>query len=346
MEAEKARTQLEMEKQRQQTQIEHEKFEREAQRQKTDFEQQMKQLEAKREADSDAFQRDLELHRMETQRALDEQRLQMEEYRQANNHAAPPVRQEREVFEQNVRLPKFSLPTFSGNFLQWKGFWDSFLAAVYNKSSVSSINKFYYLKSNLEGQALVAVSGFELSKENYERAVQMLKTRFGDTNRILEAHYSQLQQLFSVSNQLFPLHTFVATFELDLRALEARGEWTDSKCVFIWLRTQRIRTVFVENRRKELKARKDLEFRYVLTSENAADIGSRACSFHELLSGKWFKGPEWLIADESEWPTTQLTVDTNTLDNIRSELSLREQHKWEVKQKHPLKKKHPQVGVG
>ena len=137
------------------------------------------------------------------------------------------------MFEQNVRLPKFSLPTFSGNFLQWKGFRDSFLAAVHNKSSVSSIDEFESLESNLEGQALMVVSGFELSKENFERAVQMLRTRFGDTHRILGAHYSQLQQLLSVSNQLFPLRTFVATLELDLRALEPRGEWTDSKCVLI-----------------------------------------------------------------------------------------------------------------
>ena len=43
----------------------------------------------------------------------------------------------------------------------------------------------------------------------------------------------------------------------------------------MWLRTQRILTVFVENRLNELKATKDLEFRYVPTSDNPADIGSR-----------------------------------------------------------------------
>ena len=191
MEAEKARTQLEMEKQRLQAQIEQEKFEREAQKQKIDFEQQMQLLEAKRQADSDAFQRDMELRRMENQRVLDEQRLQIEAAHQSNNHAASRVHQEKDVFEQNVRLPKLSLPKFSGSVLQWKGFWDSFKAAVHNKPSVSPINKFNYLKANLEGQALMVVSGLELSNENYEVAVQMLKTRFGDTNRILEAHYSQ-----------------------------------------------------------------------------------------------------------------------------------------------------------
>ena len=201
MEAEKARTQLEMEKQRQQAQIDQEKFERESQRQKIDFEQQMKLLEAKRQADTDTFQRDMELRRMENQRVLDEQRLRMEANHQANNHATPAEHQERDAFEQNIRLPKLSLPKFSGSVLQWKGFWDSFQAAVHNKPSVSPINKFNYLKANLEGQALMVVSGLELSKENYEVAVQMLKTPFEGTNSILEAHYSQLQKLSSMSNQ-------------------------------------------------------------------------------------------------------------------------------------------------
>ncbi|KAF0154741.1 MAG: hypothetical protein FD188_3229 [Ignavibacteria bacterium] len=170
----------------------------------------------------------MELRHIEAQRVLDEQRLRMEADQQANNHAASTVQQERDVFEQNVRLPKLSLPQFSGSVLHWKGFWDSFQAAVHNKPSVSPINKFNYLKANLEGQALMVVSGLELSNENYDVAVQMLKTRFGDTNRILEAHYSQLQQLPSVSNQLFHLRTFVDTLELNVRALEALGECTDT----------------------------------------------------------------------------------------------------------------------
>ena len=105
----------------------------------------MKQMEAKRQTDTEAFQRDMEVRRMETQRALDEQRLRMEADHQANNHAAAPVQQDRDVFEQNVRLPELSLPIFSGSVLQWKGFWDSFQAAVHNKPSVSPINKFNYL---------------------------------------------------------------------------------------------------------------------------------------------------------------------------------------------------------
>ena len=64
-----------------------------------------------------------------------------------------------DVFEQNVRLPRFSLQGFSGRVLQWKGFLDSFQAAVHKKHSLSPINKFNYLKANLDGQALMVISG-------------------------------------------------------------------------------------------------------------------------------------------------------------------------------------------
>ena len=152
----------------------------------------------------------------------------MEADHQANNHAASASQQEREVFEQNVRLPKLSLPKFSESVLQWKGFWDSFQAAVHNKPCMAPINKFMYLKAKLDLHALIVASGLALSNENYDVALQMLETRFVDTNSILEAHYSQLHELSSVSNQLFHHRIFVDTFELNLRALQALGECTDT----------------------------------------------------------------------------------------------------------------------
>ena len=149
METEKARTQLEMEKHRQQAQIEQEKFERETQRQKTEFEQQMKQMEAKRQADSDAIQRDIEVRRLETQRVLSKNAYRWKPTIKITTMQLPQVIQ-RDAFEQNVRLPKLSLPKFSGSVLQWNGFRDSFQAAVHNKPSVSPINKFNYLKAKLD----------------------------------------------------------------------------------------------------------------------------------------------------------------------------------------------------
>ena len=43
------------------------------------------------------------------------------------------------------QLPKLSLPTFSGDPLQWQMFWDSFDAAVHSNVSLSGVQKFNYL---------------------------------------------------------------------------------------------------------------------------------------------------------------------------------------------------------
>ena len=55
-----------------------------------------------------------------------------------------------------VKLPKLSLPTFSGDVLQWQSFSDQFKATV-DSSDLPDISKFSYLRSLLEGEAKQAI---------------------------------------------------------------------------------------------------------------------------------------------------------------------------------------------
>ena len=56
-------------------------------------------------------------------------------------------------YSANNRLPKLTFPVFSGDPLSWQTFWDSFNAAVHNNTTLSCIQKFNYLKSQLQGDA-------------------------------------------------------------------------------------------------------------------------------------------------------------------------------------------------
>ena len=47
------------------------------------------------------------------------------------------------------RLPKLTLPSFSGNLLDWLTFWDSFQAAIHLNPNLSRVQKFNYLKAKL-----------------------------------------------------------------------------------------------------------------------------------------------------------------------------------------------------
>jgi hypothetical protein len=62
--------------------------------------------------------------------------------------------------------------------------------------------------------------------------------------------------------------------------------------------------VFVKNRVSEIKDKGvDIDFKYVNTKENPADLGTRGLSYEELQNSCWFHGPKWLLDNPQKWPT-------------------------------------------
>ena len=73
--------------------------------------------------------------------------------------------------------------------------------------------------------------------------------------------------------------------------------WADSKCILNWLKSKKTLSVFVKNRITETKNEKNVEFRYINTKNNPADLPSRGISSKELKqSTLWWNGREWLKA--------------------------------------------------
>lgn len=52
-----------------------------------------------------------------------------------------------------AKLPRLSLPSFSGNVTKWTTFWDSCESAVHKNENLTDIDKFNYLRSLLEHTA-------------------------------------------------------------------------------------------------------------------------------------------------------------------------------------------------
>ena len=99
-----------------------------------------------------------------------------------------------------TKLPKLSLPLFSGNVVEYQGFWDSFNAAVHENPKLENITKFNYLKSVLKGQALSAVSGLALTSSNYNEAVEILKRRYGNKQLLISTHMEKILSIPSVTS--------------------------------------------------------------------------------------------------------------------------------------------------
>ena len=57
------------------------------------------------------------------------------------------------------QLLKLDLPSFSGDPLTWQSFWDSFKAAVNSNPTLDGVQKFNYLRSQIQGEASRAIAG-------------------------------------------------------------------------------------------------------------------------------------------------------------------------------------------
>ena len=79
--------------------------------------------------------------------------------------------------------------------------------------------------------------------------------------------------------------------------------WIDSQCVLSWFNSTKPLGTFVENRIKEMKTDRDIEFHHISTTENPADIASRGASARDLQhSMLWWHGPDWMVKTRDTWP--------------------------------------------
>ncbi|XP_056648734.1 uncharacterized protein LOC130453149 [Diorhabda sublineata] len=86
----------------------------------------------------------------------------------------------RSGISHNLRLPKISLPFLSGEENYWSSFHDRFKSLIYDDSSLSTTEKFFYLQSAVKGEAAKLIGDLESTDSNYEIAWDMLKDREGD----------------------------------------------------------------------------------------------------------------------------------------------------------------------
>ena len=121
------------------------------------------------------------------------------------------------------RLPKLELPTFSGDPLTWQSFWDSFDAAVNSNPTLSPIHKFNYLKAQLQGDAARTISGLPLTELNYAQSITLLKQRFGQPEKLINAHTHALIELPGPTNELSSLQLFQDITENHIRGLASLG---------------------------------------------------------------------------------------------------------------------------
>ena len=129
------------------------------------------------------------------------------------------------VEEKGVKLPKLDVPSFDGDVLNWRQFWEQFSVSVHDRKSLSDAEKLVYLQQAInKGSAKNVIEGLSRSGKNYGEAVDTLKSRY---NRPRIIHRTHVQRIVDASilkdgtgKELRRLHD---TILQHLRALKTLG---------------------------------------------------------------------------------------------------------------------------
>ena len=94
--------------------------------------------------------------------------------------------------------------------------------------TLSPIHKFNYLKAQLQGDAAQAVAGLPLTEMNYAQSITLLKQRFGQPEKLINAHTHALIDLPEPTNELSSSQLFHNIMEYHTRGLASLGVSKDS----------------------------------------------------------------------------------------------------------------------
>ncbi|XP_072946331.1 uncharacterized protein [Epargyreus clarus] len=78
----------------------------------------------------------------------------------------------------NVKLPKISLPNFSGQYTEWTSFRDLFLSLIDKNEALDDVQKLHYLKGHLSGEAEQLLRHTPVTAANYRECWTTLTKRY------------------------------------------------------------------------------------------------------------------------------------------------------------------------
>ncbi|XP_055588962.1 uncharacterized protein LOC129741272 [Uranotaenia lowii] len=130
--------------------------------------------------------------------------------------------------QMNIKLPDVKIPIFNGNFDNWLNFHDLFVSLIHSSTSLSTIQKIYYLRSSLAGEALKIIQTIPISNDQYQVAWNMLVDHFQNPRRLKRTYVQSLFEFPCLKRESpAELHTLIEGFEANVKILKQLGEATE-----------------------------------------------------------------------------------------------------------------------
>ncbi|XP_024885612.1 uncharacterized protein LOC112463434 [Temnothorax curvispinosus] len=87
-------------------------------------------------------------------------------------------------------LPRIELPQFSGDYAEWPAFRDLFHSMVDKDSLLENVERFYYLKTSLKGEASLLLRNLPTTAESYTRAWEILTEHYPNKRLLVRSCFA------------------------------------------------------------------------------------------------------------------------------------------------------------
>lgn len=124
-----------------------------------------------------------------------------------------------------VKLAPLEIPQFSGAYTEWAAYHDIFSALVHNNDKISDIQKFFYLRSSLSGDAESVIKCLQTTADNYNAAWNSLIQRYDNKKVLIQVHTQAIFDLEPIKKESSSqLRKLVDALSGHMKALESLGE--------------------------------------------------------------------------------------------------------------------------
>ena len=104
-----------------------------------------------------------------------------------------------EATQQSVKLQKYTITKFNGDYKDWLRFWNQFTVEVDN-SNISNISKFIYLLELVEGKPREDILGLPHSLDGCNEAKRILQDTYGKDIWVHKALIKDLEGITAIHN--------------------------------------------------------------------------------------------------------------------------------------------------
>lgn len=122
--------------------------------------------------------------------------------------------------ETPVSQAKLVITKFNGTYADWPRFWGQYSESI-DKSNVPPVTKFTYLHELLDARVRKTVEGLPQTAERYNRALSILKDRFGKESDIVKAYVKEiLDPPYTPTGNPKRIHEFYKKLSYSVQSLE------------------------------------------------------------------------------------------------------------------------------